>query len=309
MDQPYLVNKKTLAGIKLEKSFNSFIPYNNRSEYESVNPKIRDDRLRTTEVAKVLKHKPSLLLNNEISIKSIIEKAVEFVGEVIYENERLGGCFQISPNLIVLPRHVIEGYKVPKIKVHFSAFATVPKTMHYASYSIEDSPNLDYAIVVLKNARDSDSGFLSLSSEIDEELVLLHYPLNSNLSVSSHAVIEKIYNESMIETYHDTDDGSSGGIYLNSKSEVVAIHLGCNPMLDSMNLLRYGLTLKGIIDQVEATILKKIYFDIDVKCVERKSFLEVKALNLNLEGRKFENKYKDNRKTMNSDEAMKKNHQ
>ena len=177
--------------------------------------------------------------------------------------ESLGTCALISENLVLVARHAVHGQDVRNIKVNFGYMedenATYSAGQTLFDYVIEEDVAYDYAIIQLKEQLGKKLGYLTLNTEGStvSEPDLLHYPLGKTLKVSVHTFVQSNYYSKLLSVFHDSDYLSSGGVYIDPRGEMIALHLGAQRNLTNMNLLRYAMPLREIVKNRPDSILRK----------------------------------------------------
>ncbi|KAM9998827.1 hypothetical protein ACTFIY_009610 [Dictyostelium cf. discoideum] len=181
---------------------------------------------------------------------------IPHMGAIYGENgEDVGTCTCISANLVLVAYHTVAVYS--QLLNHLSVAFGSDRYIGFKSI-IEADPHLDYAIIELESPLQK-SHYPVLNNPSQDflgELTLLHYPLGKELQISSHTSTHQIqYEELQIETFHDSDYGSSGGAYIDSRGYLTAIHLGSSFNGDRVHLQRKALTIREIIQNNSESII------------------------------------------------------
>ena len=195
--------------------FSAIASSGNYSEYGSFKPVFDVDRMRQTDVLKVVESKTSKLPGqisdmNEVSLVSVLQRVKECVGIVSIEGSQLGSCCLISEDLAILACHSIEGVSLPNVSVDFGFLRGEFDFFAGISYNVkgvvEYDPDLDYAIVALEGSPGKRHGFLSMDvCATVEAPALLHHPLSKPLQVSVHHAQAPGFSDICLRVFHDSD--------------------------------------------------------------------------------------------------------
>ncbi|MBM3207273.1 MAG: trypsin-like peptidase domain-containing protein [Chlamydiae bacterium] len=235
------------------------------SEYESLKPVFDVNRMRQTDVLKVVESKTSKLPGqisamNEVSLASVLQGVKECVGVVSSEGTQLGSCCLISEDLAILACHSIEGVSLSDTSVDFGFLRGDLEFFAGISYKVkgvvEYDPDLDYAIVALEDSPGKRHRFFSMDvCACVEAPALLHHPLSKPLQVSVHDAEAPGFSDTCLRVFHDSDYGSSGGAYISPEGNLIAIHLGSSLDFDKFNLQRLALPLSAIFNKNPSAII------------------------------------------------------
>ncbi len=261
----FLPNSPTYS--TLDRIFYPSVPANSQtSSYTPVQGIFRVSRLEQSDILKVLDADPvdkgHLQGPYDVSLKATLSSIWKAVGKIAFKNNHLAGCTLLSHDLAIVPCHSIEDLDVRTLHVTFGRVLTDQHTLIGDSYNVqgivECDPALDYAILKLEGTPGKKYGFLPIRQEgVNSHPALLHYPLGKPQKISIHAYNQQFYQSNWLDTYHDTDYGSSGGAYISPAGSLVAIHLGSQRNSFSFNLLRLALPIQRIIEEQSTGILNR----------------------------------------------------
>lgn len=247
------------------KAFNSSVPYNTQTlPYMPVSGIFKPRRLDQTDVLYVPPPAQQPFFG-EVPLAPVVSKNICNMGAITtHTGENLGTCTLISENLVLVARHTIEGKDIRGLYANFGYHLQYDGSLHiceqaWFDYVVEDDQECDYAIVKLKTAvKRNEYLKLSISDDPIAELALLHYPIGKPLKVSVHAILQSHYYSHYLNTFHDTDYFSSGGAYLDPLGHLTALHLGSQLDGDRVNVSRYAITLKRIVERNPHSILLQL---------------------------------------------------
>lgn len=219
-----------------DKKFNGTYPSNfQKYPYASVH-NFDIDQLEQTDVSSV----------RDKSLKKAIDPHIQKMGIIQdrWNDVALGTCTLIGDKYVLVPRHVIEGCDIGILNVEFrfgrlqSLFANI----------VEEDENLDYAILELEHPLGKALGSVPISFDnpTGTGLALLHYPRGGNLMVSVNSFDQTTHQANYLVSNHDSDHVSSGGAYINSEGQMVAMHLGSEKQFDKTNVFRHARSLEII---------------------------------------------------------------
>ncbi|MCB1074550.1 MAG: trypsin-like peptidase domain-containing protein [Simkania sp.] len=241
-----------------EKAFYPVLPYNTQTQnYMPVTGHFDISRLRQTHVLDLIYSPPFTMKQfGVIPVSETISPLINKMGTMQDQKtgESLGTCTLIANNLVMVARHAVQGRDVRNIHVRFgqTEFNGKSYIAGHTSFQcvIEEDLGLDYAIIQLNEPVGQRLGHVPLSAHEDivTEPVLLHYPLQKSLKVSVHSFVQTTYQTKYLLAYHDSDYFSSGGAYFDPLGRMNAMHLGSQLEGDSMNLIRYAVPLKDIVN-------------------------------------------------------------
>lgn len=185
------------------------------------------------------------------------------VGRVLNRNgAHKGTCLLISEDLVMLPLHCVRD----RIYIRGTCKA---KTIEFLNPDMQSStsiavdsiveahPKLDMAVVKLSTSMQLDGSTLRFADTVldGEKLFLLHDPSNTStgsLQVSGNVAQLTTHDSYSIVTSHDSDYGSCGGVYFNSRGEVVGIHVGADRANAAMfGAQKYAYSLSDVSDNIE----------------------------------------------------------
>lgn len=196
------------------------------------------------------------------SLKTLAPFA-QSVGMMSFNGKQMGSCSLISPNLAIIACHCIVGGDVRKLQAKFGYVSSAEHQRTFAGTNfqvlqvVEYDPILDYAIVQLQGTPGTEYGHLKIDQTDDAygEPALLHHPLGKPLKLSIRGIVDSQYVSTLINTYHDSDYGSSGGAYISPSGNFVALHLGSTRNQYNMNLERLALPIQQILQKRPSGIL------------------------------------------------------
>lgn len=229
--------------------FNPLVPNGSSSStslYATYQPRLNVTRLRQTHIYQILNDhysKEYAIKNPRIEAFGSPISAVEDVVKRIESNivaiglckgEPIGTGLLIAPNLVLTARHCIEGIQ-PSNLAAITNFQEVDNGMDFGTqYKIngfvEEDIQLDYVILELNDSSPYFSPFeIDLSGNLSKESIFFHHPSGGPKKVSVHENVSSDYMLLAQSSYHDTEKGSSGGVYVNASAKVTAMHcLGRN---------------------------------------------------------------------------------
>jgi hypothetical protein len=213
--------------------------------------------------------------DNKISLNTVVSSSITKVGAVYSIDDPttiLGTCVLVGVNLVLMTCHAIEVRSMSTINVKFGYVTTYKEidgtVTHEVAFSfksgllfvVEYNLDLDYAVICLKSDIVAPDYFKLKKEPAVGKIALLHHPLGQTLKVSVHDTrILDTVDGKRIQVYHDSNYSSSGGAYVNSSGELIAIHLGSELDSTNYNLLRYGLSIAQIIAHNSDSILAHIF--------------------------------------------------
>ena len=161
-----------------------------------------------------------------------------------------GSGFVAVPDLIMTNAHVVAGVRRPIVKFNNQSYAAVP---------ILFNPNLDLAILRVKNLPAKALALASDDSAANTSVVLTGYPLGNYTAVpgivrdAMHVFGANIYSVGTIgrdiyEVQAQVDHGSSGGPMLSSNGQVVGMVFAKSDSLDNYG---YALTSPSLLSQLQ----------------------------------------------------------
>lgn len=136
----------------------------------------------------------------------------------------------IAPDLLLTPRHALEEMPMQELRLRFGYQLTVDGMDYGACFEVngvvEAHPEFDYAIVQLSRPIPT---FRPLSLSMTENYLgasmFVHHPRGEPKQVSVHATFESDYYQFNYSGFHDSYQGSSGGVYVNAEGQLVGMHL------------------------------------------------------------------------------------
>lgn len=165
-----------------------------------------------------------------------------------------GAAILVASNLVLVPRHCVQMKAWSVLLVRFSdghssferrILGVVESTEAQVDYVLLLIEPLGIVPVRLPLAPEVEPAWATGAAS--SKLLLFHYPLGCELhqlAVSLHKSCKgSLASSPLLELYHDSDAGSSGGAYLDVDGYLVAMHLGSgeNPM--RMCVQRYALPI------------------------------------------------------------------
>lgn len=248
MDPYYSTSSRSISGP---------VPYNTVGDgYASLGGKFEVERFKQKDVLDVIREQTTTLKAFEISIGSVVKEVYRSVGMVMCGSDQIGSCTLIAANLAIVPCHCIEALDVSKLTLLIGQYSdnvqkiSIPGKQYLIKGVVEHDPELDYAVVLLEGAPGIEYGFARIESDCDlvENPVLIHHPIGKCLKASVAPFVRNAYYSLTLQTYHDSDYGSSGGGYFSPSGSLVAIHEGSERELDGWNLVRLALPIRRILD-------------------------------------------------------------
>ncbi len=254
------------------REFQPVVPANSQTfSYASTEGSFRCSRLGQTNIRDVLKHEPvdtgHMSGPYDVSISEVLAPLWKGVGLICFQghvNDQFGTCTLIGKDLALIPYHCIEDIDVRQLQVYFGYFLNTETTdlgnVYTVEMVVEADPDLDYAIIKLGGDPGKKEGIvpISTSSSIYAQPALLHYPLAKPLKASIHTFVQSNFAQNLLNTYHDSDYGSSGGTYISPSGTMVAMHLGLKRQFATSNVSRLALPLHKIREMFPNGILNRI---------------------------------------------------
>ncbi len=187
--------------------------------------------------------------------KAAIKAVIPSVGVVSDKDSyHVGTCFRISDNKVLMPLHCARHTNGGKVTFCNS------ENMSYINVAfntiVEKHDGIDMAVVELNHSIDLPIVTKFADTVLEgERLFLLHRPTtaaDSFLQISGNQVqIATTADQKSFVLTHDTDFGSSGGVYVNNCGEIVGIHIGADRAREDISGRQvYGCTMDGILDKL-----------------------------------------------------------
>lgn len=194
-------------------------------------------------------------------VKAAIRGIAHLSGKVLNaRGEYTGSCLRLSEDLVIMPLHCIKDIKDGKIQF-LTPDLQGGRIVDIAASDIEAYENADIAVVRLRQKQEPVSIKFYDTILEGEQLFLLHRPdgrENDVLQVSSNVAQLATWDGYSVVTSHDSSHGSSGGIYINTRGEVVALHMGASTLaLMMFSVQKYAYLFAGVVLSIDAD--SKIY--------------------------------------------------
>ncbi len=202
--------------------------FTSKLSYNLVEETIEDVSFPETHIIDILKDNEH---NLPIEEKEIIRSIEANIVAISYgRGEAFGTGLLIHPSLVLTARHCIPEEDFSEIVIKKNYQKTQSGIMHFGdmvtiSRKVEENVILDYAIIQLDSAMEEFKPItLELDDTIQEQLFFFHHPLGGPKKVSSHRIDQSVYEMLHAAGYYDTKKSSSGGVCVNKKGKIVALH-------------------------------------------------------------------------------------
>lgn len=172
------------------------------------------------------------LISNHNYLNYVIRNVSQnVVGISIGKGEPLGTGLLLTENLILTVRHCVEGRNISdfKIRRNYQKVNGVMNLSHPRDIirCVESNRELDYAILEVNQPFQNVQGNIfdteARNSNQSISSLLFHHPNGGAKKVSLHRSLGGC-NTGHFSSFHDTDKGSSGGIYVSLNGAIFAIH-------------------------------------------------------------------------------------
>jgi hypothetical protein len=197
-------------------------------------------RLPQTHIYDVLRKNYSLdygrlYSDNTVTLEVIVAKCRHnIVALSLGKGEPIATGLLIAPHLVLTARHCVEELQIKSLVVRRS-YEKDSSGMNYGCCIltcgyVEENSELDYVILQLnQSVAPFEALKLNLSGELYDPSILIHHPNGGPKQVSVHAVPQSNHFHLNFNGYHDSQKGSSGGVYINASAEICALHIFRSP--------------------------------------------------------------------------------
>lgn len=190
------------------------------------------------------------------SEKEAVKTVVPMVGNVFDAGRNhVGTCLRVGDNTVLMPLHcarrLSDGGRVQFFNPQTSAHLRCEVVQ-----ILEQHAHIDMAVVQLKPVAMSLAQLKFAEIVLaGEKLFLLHYPKSTPgefLQISGNQVqITETQDEMSMVVNHDTEFGSSGGVYVNIHGEIAGIHIGADRATeDILGRQKYACTMADALNEL-----------------------------------------------------------
>jgi hypothetical protein len=236
----YLKYKESINNDKPSKpGYNPVLPansYGTLSCSAAVACRLNVNRLPQTHIYDVLRKTYSLdyktfCSDDIVTLEDIVAKCHHnIVALSLGKGEPIATGLLIAPHLVLTARHCVEELKIKSLIVRRS-YEKNSSGMNYGCRIlmcgyVEENEQLDYVILQLNQSVEPFEALkLNLSGELYDPSILIHHPTGGPKQVSVHAVPQSNHFHLNFNGCHDSQKGSSGGVYINASAEICALHI------------------------------------------------------------------------------------
>ena len=210
------------------------------SSYGTVGPVLATNRMKQADVIDILdetyKYEQIPLIQLGIAIPMPIKPIVQYIEKnIVALSDDLGVTFGtgllIHCRLVLTARHCLESRTITDILVRNNYQKQRDKesvdfwTHNRISKIVEENAELDYAIILLRTQVENFHKItLNLKNTYFGSSIFLHHPMGGPKKVSIHESLESSNEMWSYSGFHDSEKGSSGGVYIDVNGKIFALH-------------------------------------------------------------------------------------
>lgn len=142
---------------------------------------------------------------------------------IMYNGSLCASGILVHPYYIITARHVLDDKKARNFSITLHSDKHVTQSIRIRGI-VEDNPLLDYVLLLLEEPVTTLQPISWSVSTPMEQVFFIHHLHDGTQHISCHRIISSQHTSLTMNSFHTTDLGSSGGIYVDEKMHIVALH-------------------------------------------------------------------------------------